>query len=60
MTKDKNNIDKIEEAYDKKFNSKAVKKTLTIPMWLNTLAEKNHINFSSILQSALKAHLGVE
>ena len=51
-------FDKI--AYDKKFNSKAVKKTLTIPMWLNTLAEKNHINFSSILQSALKAHLGVE
>ena len=29
---------------------KAVKKTLTIPEWLNEEAEKNHINFSSVLQ----------
>lgn len=33
--------------------SKSVKKTLTIPEWLNEEAEKNHINFSSILQKAL-------
>ena len=32
---------------------KAVKKTLTIPEWLNEEAEKNHINFSSVLQKAL-------
>lgn len=32
----------------------AVKKTLTIPKWLNELAEKNHINFSQVLQTALK------
>ena len=37
----------------------AVKKTLTIPKWLNDLAEKNHINFSGVLQSALKSYLGV-
>ena len=35
-------------------NTKAVKKTLTIPAWLNDEAEKNHINFSSLLQDALK------
>ena len=33
--------------------TKAVKKTLSIPEWLNEEAEKNHINFSSVLQSAL-------
>lgn len=38
----------------------AVKKTLTIPKWLNDLAEKNHINFSGVLQSALKSCLGIK
>ncbi len=33
--------------------TKAVKKTLSIPEWLNKEAEKNHINFSSVLQKAL-------
>jgi len=37
--------------------NKAVKKTLTIPEWLNEEAEKRHINFSSILQNALIEHL---
>jgi len=32
---------------------KAVKKTLTIPAWLNEEAEKKHINFSSVLKEAL-------
>lgn len=34
-------------------NNKAVKKTLTIPSWLNEAAEKQNINFSSLLQKAL-------
>ncbi len=34
-------------------STKSVKKTLTIPEWLNTEAEKRHINFSSVLQQAL-------
>lgn len=37
--------------------TKAVKKTLTIPEWLNDAAEKQHINFSSVLQQALISHL---
>lgn len=43
--------------YRKMWDSKAVKKTLTIPTWLNTLAESNEINFSAILQKALKEEL---
>lgn len=37
--------------------TKAVKKTLSIPEWLNEEAEKKHINFSSVLQSALLSEI---
>lgn len=45
------------EAYLKRNNTQAVKKTLTIPAWLNTLAEENDVNFSQLLQKALKQEL---
>lgn len=34
-----------------------VKKTLTIPRWLNDLAEAENVNFSKILKSALEDYL---
>ncbi len=40
-------------AYKKRHNSKAVKKTLTIPEWLNEEALLLNINFSQVLQDAL-------
>jgi antitoxin HicB len=43
--------------YRKFYDNKAVKKTLTIPAWLNTMAERNGINFSATLQAALKNEL---
>jgi predicted RNase H-like HicB family nuclease len=46
--------------YSKKYGNKAVKKTLTIPQWLNTVAEREGINFSNILQTALKERLGYD
>jgi len=46
--------------YSQKHGNKAIKKTLTIPAWLNTIAEENNVNFSSILQDALKGHLGIQ
>lgn len=39
--------------------NKAVKKTLTIPKWLNDLGEEKKVNFSQLLQNALKENLGV-
>lgn len=39
--------------YLKKHESKAVKKTLTIPSWLNEAAIEQNINFSQALQEAL-------
>ncbi|MFA4885042.1 MAG: type II toxin-antitoxin system HicB family antitoxin [Desulfotomaculaceae bacterium] len=46
-------------AFRENIDNKAIKKTLTIPKWLNDLAEREKVNFSHILQSALKNHLGV-
>ncbi len=38
----------------------SVKKTLTIPGWLNKLAEEQNVNFSKVLQAALKEYLKVK
>ncbi len=46
--------------YRKKYNNLAIKKTLSIPTWLNTIAEKNDINFSQLLQKALKKELNID
>ena len=45
--------------YRKLYDNKAVKKTLTIPTWLNTMAEKQSVNFSAVLQNALKEQLNL-
>lgn len=41
------------ELYRKKHNSRAVKKTLSIPEWLNEEATALGVNFSQVLQEAL-------
>ncbi len=41
------------DAYAKKYFEKSVKKTLTIPAWLNKAAIERDINFSQVLQEAL-------
>ncbi len=41
------------DAYAAKYGSNAVKKTLTIPAWLNTFVEQNGISCSKVLQEAL-------
>ena len=46
-------------AYDRKYNAKAVKKTLSIPAWLNNIAMEQNINFSKVLQKALMNELGL-
>lgn len=38
---------------------KAIKKTLTLPKWLNDLAEERKVNFSQVLQNALMSYLGL-
>ena len=43
------------KAYAEKYGSKAIRKNLTIPAWLNTYAESKKINFSQVLQDSLTA-----
>ncbi|MCD7813349.1 MAG: type II toxin-antitoxin system HicB family antitoxin [Lachnospiraceae bacterium] len=45
------------DEYNRKHNSKAVKKTLSIPEWLNEEAMAASINFSQVLQEALMTKL---
>lgn len=45
--------------FRKKNDNKPVKKTLTIPKWLNDLGIEKKINFSKVLQDALKEKLQV-
>ena len=44
-------------AYKKRTNSHAVKKTLSIPEWLNEAAVSMGLNFSQVLQEALLAKI---
>lgn len=46
--------------YRKFHDNRAVKKTLSIPSWLNEMAEKAGINFSGTLQDALKKQLNID
>ena len=39
--------------YRKRYNNKAIKKTLTIPEWLNEMGTAMGLNFSQVLQEAL-------
>jgi len=45
--------------YQRKHNSKAVKKTLSIPEWLNEEAVAMGVNFSQVLQEALMLKLKI-
>ena len=49
----------VAEIENMKKQNKAVNKTVTLPYWLNVAAEKEHINFSGVLQEALKERLAV-
>lgn len=43
--------------YKRKYDNKVVRKTLTIPSYLNELGKENNINFSKLLTEALREKL---
>jgi len=47
------------DRWRKQFSEKSVKKTVTIPAWLNYKAENANLNFSQELQNALKVKLQI-
>ena len=46
--------------HKRKYENKSIKKTLSIPAWLNTIAEKENVNFSQLLQKALIENLKID
>lgn len=40
--------------------NRSVKTTVTLPQWLKETAEEHKVNFSQLLQSAIKQHLGLD
>ncbi len=53
-------IDVFMPAFRDKMATKAVNKMLTLPRWLNDLADKENVNCSQLFQNALKNYLGVD
>jgi predicted RNase H-like HicB family nuclease len=47
------------DEYRRQYDTRSVKKTLSIPAWLNRQAEKANAPFSQILQQGLKEYLQV-
>lgn len=45
--------------YREAIQNTSVRTTVTMPQWLKTLAEKNNINFSQVIQTALKEKLNI-
>lgn len=48
-----------EVEYLKRTDNRSVKKTLTIPAWMDVLAKENNLNFSNILQNAIRHELNL-
>jgi len=42
-----------------KMENKSVKKTVTIPKWINDIGMEHGLNFSQLLQAAIKEKLGI-
>ena len=47
------------DAYRRANDMRTVRKNVTLQSWLNDMAEKAGVNFSQVLQEALKQRLGV-
>ncbi|MCL1875147.1 MAG: type II toxin-antitoxin system HicB family antitoxin [Synergistaceae bacterium] len=45
--------------YKRKTENRAIKRTVSLPLWLDTMAQNAGLNFSQTIQDALKERLGV-
>lgn len=55
-----NLVDCDTDTYRRENDNRAVKKTLSIPSWLNVKAERAGVNFSQVLQEGLKEKLNIQ
>lgn len=47
-------------AYRKANDTRTVRRNVSLPSWLNELANEHNVNCSAVLQDALKAHLHIQ
>ncbi len=46
-------------AYDRKYNSGSVRRNVSLPKWLDSLAAENNLSLSTVLQKGLRSALNV-
>ena len=46
-------------AYRKLHDTKTIRRSITIPSWLDTLARERNINFSQLMQNAIRRECGI-
>ena len=46
-------------AYRKMHDTKTIRRSITIPSWLDTLARERNINFSQLMQNAIRRECGI-
>lgn len=46
-------------AVRERMNNRSVNRTVTLPAWLNAAAQERNVNFSQVLQDALKTQIGI-
>lgn len=52
-------VDVYMPAIRERINNKSINRTVTLPAWLNAAAQERNINFSQVLQDALKSQMGI-
>ena len=45
--------------YRKIHDTKTIRRSITIPSWLDTLARERNINFSQLMQNAIRRECGI-
>ena len=48
------------EKYVRECKNQIVRKNVSIPSWLNEMAKRYNLNFSNLLQEAIKRELNIE
>ena len=46
-------------AYRKRHDKKTIRRSITLPSWLDTLARERNINFSQLMQNAIRRECGI-
>ena len=47
-------------AYRKLHDQKTIRRSITLPSWLDTIAREHNINFSQLMQNAIRRECGIE